>query len=242
MRVFKDHRPFYGQDPFFVVSGNTCLYIESNNESFIQIRETPTLKDLHDGPVLKVWHDTKEQQVWAPELHLIDGKWYIYYAASDGNNANHRTYVLEGDTPFGPFTKHQIGPDIWGIDMTTFTYHGCRYAVWSGWEKNGDEFPQNLYIAEMESPIKLKTDRVKIAAPLFDWEQSHERINEGPQAIISPRGTLYLTFSANASWTTEYSTGLMKLIGTDPLNPVHWHKYYRPLAENFGHAQLLAII
>lgn len=35
------------------------------------------------------------QELWAPELHYIDGAWYIYVAADDGNNANHRMYVLK---------------------------------------------------------------------------------------------------------------------------------------------------
>ena len=29
--------------------------------------------------------------VWAPEIHRIDGKWYVYYAADDGNSDNHRS-------------------------------------------------------------------------------------------------------------------------------------------------------
>ena len=35
--------------------------------------------------------------LWAPEIHSIDGRWYIYFAASDGNNANHRVFVLVSD-------------------------------------------------------------------------------------------------------------------------------------------------
>ena len=44
------------------------------------------------------------KMLWAPELHLIDGKWYIYVAACDGDNANHRMIVLESNKPNGPFT------------------------------------------------------------------------------------------------------------------------------------------
>jgi GH43 family beta-xylosidase len=46
--------------------------------------------------------------VWAPELHYLSGKWYIYYAATtcDNNNANHRMFVLEGNSqdPLGSYT------------------------------------------------------------------------------------------------------------------------------------------
>ena len=37
------------------------------------------------------------QEIWAPELHHLGGRWYIYFAASDGQNRNHRAWVLESD-------------------------------------------------------------------------------------------------------------------------------------------------
>ena len=37
-------------------------------------------------------------RVWAPELHFINGKWYIYFAADNGDNKNHRMHVLESAT------------------------------------------------------------------------------------------------------------------------------------------------
>ena len=33
--------------------------------------------------------------MWAPELHHLDGKWYVYFTASSGNWIDHRMYVLE---------------------------------------------------------------------------------------------------------------------------------------------------
>ena len=45
------------------------------------------------------------REYWAPELHKLGGKWYIYVAADDGDNFNHRMYVLEcrGDKPTDRF-------------------------------------------------------------------------------------------------------------------------------------------
>jgi GH43 family beta-xylosidase len=43
------------------------------------------------------WH-SYSKELWAPELHFIKGKWYMYFAADDGNNNNHRIYVLENPT------------------------------------------------------------------------------------------------------------------------------------------------
>ena len=98
-------------------------------------------------------------QIWAPELHHIGSNWYIYVAASDGNNATHRMQVLErhGDDPFGrlPASDKSALPRIaWAIDGTVFNGITSRYFVWSGWPGSTDG-QQNLYIAEMRNPWTL---------------------------------------------------------------------------------------
>ena len=78
------------------------------------------------------WNGPASKEVWAPELHSINGRWYIYFAASDGENKNHRAWVLEsrGSNPFGPYSLHgplYTGDDPnlsvqnrWAIDLTVF--------------------------------------------------------------------------------------------------------------------------
>ncbi len=65
--------------------------------------------------------------------------------------------------------------------------------IWSGWEgdTNGQ---QDIYIAKMKNPWTIEGNRVKIAAPQFDWEKHgdlhdannppHVNVNEGPQALV----------------------------------------------------------
>lgn len=233
MSMFSDTRPLYGQDPFVVKYQRHYLLLQAEEEKRITIR--PYMDDRLWRIPLTVWDDPTEQQVWAPELHQIDGRWYIYYASTDAGNSNHRTYVIgPAPSPFGPYRhRWQIGPDIWGIDMTVFEHHGQWYAVWSGWEKNDDEFPQHLYIAEMRSPYEIGS-RVRLASPTLTWECSVRPIMEGPQAFR--QGDLQcLTYAANASWTQDYATGLMELRGPDPLNPGDWYRYPVPMLLNGGH-------
>ena len=105
--------------------------------------------------------------IWAPELHRLRGKWYIYYAAAPVPGSpftGQRTGVLECDTPLGDYRDRGMlytgdDPDgktdnIWAIDMTIFEHRGELYAVWSGWERqrDTDATDQLLYIARMESP------------------------------------------------------------------------------------------
>src|SRR5258705_1937117 len=188
MNMFSDSRPLYGQDPHVTKRNNRFLLCESQDEERI------VLSYLLEGGgrVSQIILDQEwEHQVWAPELHQIAGLWYVYYSASDGNNVNHQTMVLGAATnPFGPYHfTTPIGEDIWGIDMTVFAWKGQRYAVWSGWENHGEEFPQHLYIAPMISPVELGP-RVLLDSPVFDWERSIAPIMEGPQAWID-YGTLY---------------------------------------------------
>lgn len=235
MNPFSDYRPLYGQDPHIAKINNTYLLCQSQDEERITISPLDSLQSPRCISTMVVWDDPDERQVWAPELHFINGLWYIYYAASDGDNKNHRTYVLQAPHPFGPYWKlGQIGLDKWGIDMTVFPWwDGNCYAVWSGWENNGDEFPQNLYIARMDSPWEIN-ERIRLSVPELDWEKSVSPILEGPQ-IWMQGDKLSILYSGNASWKQEYSTGLLTLVGHDPRNPGDWEKRSDPLITNAGH-------
>ena len=64
--------------------------------------KSPTLTGIDRGTRVKVWtappSGPRSRQIWAPELHFLRGRWYLYYTASDGVDANHRHYVLESVT------------------------------------------------------------------------------------------------------------------------------------------------
>lgn len=104
----------------------------------------------------------------------MDGKCYIYVACNDGDNYNHRMYVLKNDSadPTKPYViggKIAAKIDKWAIDGTVFTYKGERYMVWSG--REGDvNVCQNTYIAKMRDPFTFSTDRVLISEPDLDWK------------------------------------------------------------------------
>lgn len=239
MKTFRDLKPWYGQDPFIIKYNGSYLYIESEDESRITIRQTSALGNLQHATPIVVWNQPTEQQVWAPELHLIDEDYYIYYTSSNGVNQTHRASVLKSNqsqNPFGPYIKLGTLTQNWSIDLTTFVHNAVRYAAWSGWEEDSPEFPQHLYIAEMFSPSELGP-RVKISSPTLPWEGN---INEGPQWIQSCVGQ-GLLFSANSSWTLDYSTGFLELFGNNPLNPEHWAKDFKPFEINCGHAQYLEV-
>ena len=56
------------------------------------------------------------------------------------------------------------------LDATVFENHGKYYYVWA--EKVGvGKMISNQYIAEMETPKKLKTEQVMLTTPDYDWER-----------------------------------------------------------------------
>lgn len=237
MKTFEDRKPILGQDPHVTNYQGKYILCESQNEERISL-SILTSDGRKDTRV--VWDDPQEHQVWGPELHHINGMWFIYYSSSKGENKTHRTKVL-GPAMYwhGPYQNSQtMGPDFWGIDMTVFHWQWNYYAIWSGWnEDTKNEFPQHLYIAPLINPREIG-ERILLDSPCFPWEKGIAPILEGPQAFVEDR-KLYLLYSANASWSHEYATGILELNGENPLNPKHWIKCPWPLRMNAGHGHIL---
>ena len=171
--------------------------------------------------------------LWAPELHRIGEKWFIYYAADDGWNANHRMWVLEseGDDPLGKYhCRGALRTEGWAIDGTVLTLDdGKMFFIWSGWpgKCNGQ---QNLYIAPMKDPVTLAGPRTLICAPDQRWERVAMPICEGPQ-VLKRNGDIFIVYSASGSWTPDYCLGMLHNRTQDVLNPATWQKQRTPVFQ-----------
>lgn len=206
------------------------------------------------GPV---WHPPENtahsDMLWAPELHCLRGRWYIYYAAAHpaAGNKSHRMYVLGGpkeheDPHAGPweFLGPIVGMDQrqWAIDGTVMELDGRLYFVYSGWpvppERPWDDYneaTQLLFIIRLSTPTQADSDPVVISRPDQPWERmGHVGINEGPQYLTSPDGWTWrgIVYSCSASWTKEYKMATLRYVGGDPLNPASWLKSKVPLLQN----------
>lgn len=239
-----------GADPWVVKDGDRYLWCNSDGNRGISLWVSDRLSSL--GNKHMIWKAPEKgpfaKQVWAPELHRLDGRWYVYFAASDGENANHLAYVLgsRSEDPLGPYTLHGPfatgeGPDGkspngWAIDMTVLELGGKRYAVWSGWDAPGSD-RQYLYIAPMKSPIELAGPRVRLAAnDTHLWERTEETeqsrgLAEGPQ-VLQHGGRTFVTYSTAASWLPTYKLGMLELTGGDPLDPAAWTKFPQPVFQS----------
>jgi GH43 family beta-xylosidase len=250
-RLFDDPRPFPGQDPWVVPYDDSFLLVQSGaNNRKIVLKQFSHPGRMHDYVETVVWsprgRSDHAHQIWAPELHELDGCWYLYYAASGGRIRDHRMYALEADDPFGPYREmgKMCDPshDVWSIDLTVLEHDGDLFGLWSSWEGPTTSAFQNLYIARMSNPWTISGERHLISRPEHGWEMTVAAVNEGPQVLRNPRGSrLFIVYSADASWSHAYKMGVLELTGDDVLDPKAWTKLDRPIFTGGGHGCFLEI-
>lgn len=242
--------PLYrGADPWVAFHDGFYYYCQASHLG-VEVWKSPTL--IHRGERRIVWHPPRfawnSRQVWAPELHRIENRWYIYYAASDGYNSNHRMGVLEctSDDPTGSYIDRgqlYTGDDLrhgsksrWAIDGTVLQLRNQLYFVWSGWQDDRDV--QHLYIASMSDPCTIASERVRICANnCHDWEcvanhRHHRGLHEAPQVIVR-NNKVFLVYSCSGSWQPSYKLGMLHMSAdADPIAPQSWTKHPTAVFES----------
>lgn len=231
-----------GPDPWIVKKDSLYYYTHTVGDR-ITVWRTKKVSELGSAPSQSIWvapgTGPNSRNVWAPELHYINNKWYAYYTAgSSADLATQRTFVLENanaDPWTGTWTdKGQIrdaAADFFAIDGTVFTHNGNNYFAWSG-QASASDNTQRIYIARMADPWTLATARSLISSPQFTWETNGAPppVNEAPQFLKNPGGKVFLIYSASGCWTDDYALGMLTLSdGGDPLNPAHWTKTPAPV-------------
>ena len=235
-----------GPDPWVIAQDGWYYYMNSMGKN-VTIWKTRNITDLRHAEKKVVWTAPESgpysHDIWAPELHRFDGRWYLYFAADKGDNESHRIYVLENsaaDPLMGEWVmKGKVGDttDKWAIDATVFEDKGRRYLVWSGWEGDHDG-QQNIYIAQLRNPWTVESKRVMIAFPKYPWEHvgdlperpamPHVEVNEGPE-ILQHDGNVFLVYSGSACWTDYYELGVAQAkSGADLLEAASWSKFDHP--------------
>jgi GH43 family beta-xylosidase len=222
--------PAHSPDPWITWEDGFYYYCESrNNFASLHVRKSKCPFEIGQQAATEVWRapqlGANSHALWAPELHRWGNRWYIYYAADDGKNANHRMWVLESESsnPQGSYRcRGQLETSGWAIDGTLLTLGGETFFVWSGWpgKRNGQ---QNLYIAPMHNPWTLAAPRTLLTQPAEPWECVEMKICEGPQ-ILQRHGKIFLIYSASGSWTVDYCLGMLTNTSGDVLNPLAWEK------------------
>lgn len=243
-----DNTPFILRraDPFICRDAAGAYYFTATVPEYdrIILRHSSSLGGLKTAEEKTVWRchtsGPMSKHIWAPELHFLWGKWYLYFAAGDFEDKwRIRPYVLEcqGTDPMADswteLGRMKAAPgdefsfEAFSLDGTVFEHKGEYYFVWA--EKIGvAKGISNLYIARLAAPDRLSDVQALLSTPDYEWEREGFWVNEGP-AVLKREGKVFLTYSASATGAC-YCMGLLTAEeGADLLDPASWKKERYPI-------------
>ena len=237
-------------DPYVYKHTDGTYYFTASVPAYdtIVLRSAKTLAGLAEAEEKVLWkkHESgpMSKHIWAPEIHYLFGKWYIYFAGGEMEDEwEIRPYVLEcqGDNPMkdewiekGKMVRakeDEFSFEAFSLDATVFENKGKWYYIWAEKVGVGKQI-SNLYIAEMENGYTLKTVQELLTTPDYDWERHGFWVNEGP-GIIKHDGKIFMTYSASETGI-RYCVGMLSADeDAELLDPRSWTKERYPvLATN----------
>ncbi|NWA72059.1 family 43 glycosylhydrolase [Serratia proteamaculans] len=231
-------------DPFVLRHSDGYYYFTASVPEYdrLELRRARSINELSQASPTVVWQ--KPQQgpmshlIWAPELHFINSKWYLYFAAAHSPEIadglfQHRMFALECSAA-NPLTGAWVEKgriythiDSFSLDATHFEHRGKHYYLWAQKDPaiHGNS---NLYLAEMANPWTLKGQPVMLSQPELPWETVGFSVNEGP-AVITHGQKIFISYSASAT-DENYCLGLLWAdIDSDITDATQWHKLGQPL-------------
>jgi GH43 family beta-xylosidase len=231
-------------DPFIYRHHDGYYYFVASVPEYdrLELRRASTLAGLAQAQAHVIWRKPSSgpmsHLIWAPELHFIEGSWYLYFAAAHSPEIvdglfQHRMFALEckAANPLegqweekGRIYSHI---DSFSLDATYFSHRGKHYYLWAQRDPaiRGNS---NLYLAEMETPWQLKGFPAMLSKPELKWETIGFWVNEGP-AVITHEQRIFISYSASAT-DENYCIGLLWAdINSDISDPTQWHKSPQPV-------------
>lgn len=209
-------------------------YLTTTQGNCLRMWKATTLQGLKTAPAVTVWTDddpSRSHGIWAPEFHLINDRWYLYYTAMAATRVDttHRMHVLEsaGTDPLGPYQyKGRLfdpDNDFYAIDGSVFQHpgDGAWYFLWAAHPGH------RIRISLMKNPWTLEGPSVEIPASGFGCEE----VREGP-VLLKRHGKLFLTYSACDTGKPDYKLGMLIAEDTaDVMTPDVWKQYPEPVFE-----------
>lgn len=251
-------------------------YFTRTSGSSIGVAKATNLGDLANAPLVTVFKPASgtmySKDLWSPELHYFSAEdfdsdaftpdmagWYLLVACDDGDNANHRMYVLKAlaDDPQGqyghPETKQVNVPakivsdtddsvnSVWTIGQTFAIIRGELYCFWVSETYETNRRYQTIHISKMKTPWIATGKTAVICVPTEPWEKNgatysvgadgkiYPEVVEGIAIVTGPNGEVFMLYCGSGYWTTEYCLGQLKLVGDDPISYDSWYKYPSPI-------------
>lgn len=265
-----------GADPW-VIYRDGYYYMTTVSGVSIYCYKSATLNGLAYAEGVAIWTAPKGDQInesnkmysaeiWSPELHYVEADefgaeyegWWLYFAADDGENTNHRLYCVRAltDDAIGqygsPITKIVNEPvktivyqnNEWAIGQSLLRVNGTTYMTWTGERGRGTaDHHQTLNIAKLINPYTIEGDGNVICVAEYDWETrgyaynattgvSYPKVVEGATAVYGDNGEIMIIYSASGYWTNYYCLATMILKdNADPLLKNSWIKATEPIFQ-----------
>lgn len=177
------------------------------------------------------------KQMWAPDVALKDGKYYLYYPARDLDGI-FRIGVAVSDSPVGPFkAEPNYMEGSMSIDPAVLADDDGKYYIYNGglwggqlekWQtgefvENPDEIPADAaslgpFVAELTDDMKGFKEKPKMIQILDENGEPIKAGDEDRRYFEGPwmhkyNGLYYLSYSTGTTHYLVYATG------TDPMGP-----------------------
>jgi GH43 family beta-xylosidase len=228
-------------DPHVTLQADGYYYLSATAPEYdrIEVRRARDLNGIGNGDSKVVWRKhaagPMAANIWAPEMHRIDGKWYLYFTAGRSDAPLEiRLYVLE-NAAANPLEGTWIergqlktGWESFALDATTFAIDGRRYLLWTQRPPTSEKHMTAVYIAEMDTPLSIKGAATLLTVPEYPWEKVKFDVNEAP-AVLVKNGRVFVTYSASAT-DANYALGMLTAdAGANLLDARSWSKSPRPV-------------
>lgn len=172
----------------------------------IELRRSRSIPGLATAEPKVVWrkHDSgpMSRHIWAPELHVIDGRWFIHFSAGEAKDPwKIRLWVLENaaaDPMQGEWIERgqiRTAWDTFTLDATLFEHRGKRYMAWAQTDPARKNHSTDIFLSRMKSPTELDGPQVRLSQPEYAWEKVRHSVNEAP-AVLLRGGRIFMSYSA----------------------------------------------
>lgn len=231
-------------DPHVALHSDGYYYFTATAPEYdrIELRRARALNDLGKAESKVIWRahqsGVMSKNIWAPELHHIDGKWYLYFTAGRADAPfDIRLYVLENASanPLeGKWVERgqlKTGWESFALDATTFAHKGQRYLLWTQRPPEGAKHLTAIFIAKMDTPLSITGKATMLTQPDYAWEKVKYDVNEAP-AVLVKNGRVFMTYSASAT-DANYALGLLTAKeGANLLDAKSWTKSPTPVFKS----------
>lgn len=236
-----------GPDGYYYFTASYPMKSENDPDGYdrVILRRAKSLASLANAEEKTIWQSNSNtlthRFIWAPEIHFIGGKWYVFYAGScktdnywdfdcnvlicEGTDPYHDTWIEKGK--FGKLNEDHFSFTGFSLDMTYFESNGRSYVIWA---QHSEVKVSSLYIGEVkkEKPWELISMPMLLSKPDYDWEKVRFPVNEGA-SVLKHNGMVYVCFSASGTGP-EYCVGLLEANeNADLLMQESWKKYDTPI-------------